>query len=92
MRGLYWKEPGLFAGGSIMRKLLFAIPMAVLPLLMGCSHGYVGVGVHEDRGFDGRYYGHHEYAYRRPVVVQQRPVIVREHDFHRDGRWANDRW
>jgi hypothetical protein len=68
-----------------------AIPVAILPLLMGCSHGYVGVGVHEDRGFYGdRYYGHHEYAYRRPVVVQQRPLIGV--DVHSDRHFAGDRW
>jgi hypothetical protein len=78
-----------------MRKLLFVIPMAVVACAMGCSHGYVGVGVHEDRGFYGdRYYGHHEWAYRRPVVVEpRRPVIIHDghHDGH-DGRFAGDRW
>ena len=73
-------------------KLLAALALCSATLLAACSHGYVDVGTrHPDH-----YYGHQEFLTRRPVVVEQRPVIIHDHSrdpyYRPDYRSANDRW
>ena len=73
--------------GAKLIKVVMALPFLALPVIAGCAHGSVGVGVGDDHPYVHDY-GHREWA--RPAVV----VVHHDVDRHDNGDWheANERW
>ncbi|HVX84277.1 MAG TPA: hypothetical protein VH253_05630 [Phycisphaerae bacterium] len=77
---------------SKLIKVVMVLPFLALPVMAGCAHGYVGVGVGDERPYLDRGYGHHEWQH--PVVVVRHEDFDHGRDMDRGRDWheANERW